>query len=167
MRKLNRHRKRRAIKGVKRSTKNSNIQGAKIELEKRWQRKGKMTAVASVGPWARPWAVAPSYAKWGATVLGEWVELPLASDHRSSAQCPPLRLWLGWHLPLLLSCVVQHSGLGPTWFHELSRSQRERKSEMGNRRRISCKKDFPFWRWKEPHGRDGEWPLGVLRVPSW
>lgn len=50
MRKLNRRRKRRAIKGVKRATKISNIQAAKIELKKRWQRKGKMTAVAYVWP---------------------------------------------------------------------------------------------------------------------
>lgn len=47
MRKLNRHGKRRAIKGVKRSIKMTNIQEIKIDLLTRWQDLGKMTARSS------------------------------------------------------------------------------------------------------------------------
>ena len=59
MRKLNRRGNRRAIKGVKRSTKMTNIQEIKIDLETRWQKMGKMTARSSslhvaVREW--PWA---------------------------------------------------------------------------------------------------------------
>lgn len=59
VRKLNRRGKRRAIKGVKRSTKMSNIQGTKIEQKMRQQKKIKMTARSTsshvaLNEW--PWA---------------------------------------------------------------------------------------------------------------
>lgn len=79
MRKLNRRGKRRAIKGVKRYTKMSNIQGTKIELEKRGLKKGKMTTLSSnlhvaMSEW--PWAgLEPS--KGRMTVMEESADFPL------------------------------------------------------------------------------------------
>lgn len=49
------------------------------------------------------------------------------------------------------------------------RDQRKRKLEIGSRRGIPCKEDFTLLSlgWREPHGKDWEWPLGDERVPSW
>lgn len=93
VRKLNRRGKRRAIKGVKRSTKMSSIQITKIELMKRWRReRWHPRAVTSAGfsMWLRGsgpgW---PGASRMQSSELNAWVSCRCTSDHGLQAPCFP------------------------------------------------------------------------------